>query len=172
MNYLCVRKSKNMSEAKTERIFEKLIGISHDDVNLIVEYQTSVSESVFDPRQNPTESVFDPEQTTTLANATSARDVGVSPQRDPSQFPAYDDNGNLQPGFAINEETGEPFYRGFGPNVAAPVSGITGVPGATSDFVGPPISAANPLSVFQAELTKAKAAAPVAMFPPTTSMCG
>lgn len=82
----------------------------------------------------------------------------LSPAADPSQFPAFDDDGNLQPGFAINEETGEPFYRGFGPNVAAPVSGITGVPGAASDFVGPPISAANPLSVFQAELTKAKAA--------------
>jgi len=82
----------------------------------------------------------------------------LSPAADPSQFPAFDDDGNLQPGFAINEETGEPFYRGFGPNVAAPVSGITGVPEAASDFVGPPISAANPLSVFQAELTKAKAA--------------
>ena len=82
----------------------------------------------------------------------------LSPAADPSQFPAFDDDGNLQPGFAINEETGEPFYRGFGPNVAAPVSGITGVTGAASDFVGPPISAANPLSVFQAELTKAKAA--------------
>jgi len=82
----------------------------------------------------------------------------LNPAADPSQFPAFDDDGNLQPGFAINEETGEPFYRGSVQNVAAPVSGITGVPGAASDFVGPPISAANPLSVFQAELTKAKAA--------------
>jgi hypothetical protein len=82
----------------------------------------------------------------------------LNPAADPSQFPAFDDDGNLQPGFAINEETGEPFYRGFGPNVAAPVSGVTGVPGAAADFVGPPISAANPLSLFQANLTKAKAA--------------
>lgn len=41
---------------------------------------------------------------------------------------------------------------------AAPVSGITELTGAAADFVGPPISAANPLSVFQAELTNAKAA--------------
>ena len=86
---------------------------------------------------------------------TTATPVNIT--ADPSQFPAFDDDGNLQPGFAINEETGEPFYRGSVQNVAAPVSGITGVPGAASDFVGPPISAANPLSVFQAELTKAKA---------------
>ena len=82
----------------------------------------------------------------------------LNPAADPSQFPAFDDDGNLQPGFAINEETGEPFYRGSVQNVAAPVSGITELTGAASDFVGPPISAANPLSVFQAELTKAKAA--------------
>ena len=37
----------------------------------------------------------------------------VSTTSDPSQFPAYDDDGNLQPGFAINEETGETYYQGF-----------------------------------------------------------
>ena len=39
----------------------------------------------------------------------------VSPTLDPSQFPAYDDDGNLQPGFAINDEDGRPYYRGEGP---------------------------------------------------------
>ncbi len=39
----------------------------------------------------------------------------VAPQSDPSQFPAYDDEGNLQPGFAINEETGQTYYKGLGP---------------------------------------------------------
>jgi hypothetical protein len=32
---------------------------------------------------------------------------------DPSQFPAYDDEGNLAPGFAINEENGGTYYKGF-----------------------------------------------------------
>ena len=35
----------------------------------------------------------------------------LNPASDPSKFPAYDDDGNLQPGFAINEETGEPYFR-------------------------------------------------------------
>jgi len=38
---------------------------------------------------------------------------GVNPASDPSQFPAYDDEGNLQPGFAVNDETGGTYYRGF-----------------------------------------------------------
>ena len=36
----------------------------------------------------------------------------VNPASDPSQFPAYDDNGDLQDGFAINGET---YYRGLTP---------------------------------------------------------
>ena len=43
----------------------------------------------------------------------STRDVAVNPASDPSQFPAYDDEGNLMPGFAINDETGDTYYRGF-----------------------------------------------------------
>ena len=37
----------------------------------------------------------------------------VVPSADPSQYPAYDDNGNLMPGFAINDETGGTYYKGF-----------------------------------------------------------
>jgi hypothetical protein len=47
------------------------------------------------------------------ANATSATNTQLSPASDPSQFPAYDDDGNLQPGFAINDENGGTYYRGF-----------------------------------------------------------
>jgi hypothetical protein len=46
----------------------------------------------------------------------------VSPTSDPSQFPAYDDEGNLQPGFAINDETGETYYQGFERSTDAPVN--------------------------------------------------
>jgi len=46
----------------------------------------------------------------------------VAPASDPSQFPAYDDDGNLQPGFAINEETGQPYYQGFERNTDQPVN--------------------------------------------------
>ena len=46
----------------------------------------------------------------------------VSPTSDPSQFPAYDDDGNLQPGFAINDETGETYYQGFEKNTDQPVN--------------------------------------------------
>ena len=46
----------------------------------------------------------------------------VAPTTDPSQFPAYDDDGNLQPGFAINEETGEPYYQGFEKTTDQPVN--------------------------------------------------
>jgi len=55
------------------------------------------------------------EKTTTLANTTSSRNSGVRPQSDPSQFPAYDDEGNLQPGFKINDETGQTYYQGQSP---------------------------------------------------------
>jgi hypothetical protein len=44
-----------------------------------------------------------------------ATQPAVNPASDPSQFPAYDDEGNLQPGFAINEETGQTYYKGVGP---------------------------------------------------------
>jgi hypothetical protein len=46
----------------------------------------------------------------------------VAPTSDPSQFPAYDDDGNLQPGFAINPETGQPYYQGFERNTDQPVN--------------------------------------------------
>ena len=55
------------------------------------------------------------EKTTTLANTTSSRNSEVNPASDPSQFPAYDDDGNLQPGFAVNDETGGTYYQGIGP---------------------------------------------------------
>ena len=54
------------------------------------------------------------ESTTTIANSNSASQTPLNPASDPSQFPAYDNDGNLEPGFAINDETGETFYRGFG----------------------------------------------------------
>jgi hypothetical protein len=54
------------------------------------------------------------ESTTTIANSNSALQTPLNPASDPSQFPAYDNDGNLEPGFAINDETGETFYRGFG----------------------------------------------------------
>ena len=47
---------------------------------------------------------------------TAAKDTAVKPASDPSQFPAYDDTGNLQPGFKINEETGQTYYAGVGPS--------------------------------------------------------
>ena len=46
---------------------------------------------------------------------TAAKDSAVKPASDPSQFPQYDDNGNLMPGFKINDETGQPYYAGVGP---------------------------------------------------------
>jgi hypothetical protein len=46
-------------------------------------------------------------------STTVTRSAGsVNPASDPSQFPAYDDNGNLQPGFEINPENGLPYYAG------------------------------------------------------------
>lgn len=33
---------------------------------------------------------------------------------------AYDDDGNLNPGWAINNETGEPYFAGFGPPLSKP----------------------------------------------------
>jgi len=46
----------------------------------------------------------------------------VTPAADPSQFPAYDDNGNLMPGFAINEENGGTYYKGFNTATDKPVN--------------------------------------------------
>jgi hypothetical protein len=51
---------------------------------------------------------------------TAAKDSAVKPASDPSQFPAYDDNGNLQPGFKINEETGQTYYAGVSPPTKDP----------------------------------------------------
>jgi hypothetical protein len=51
---------------------------------------------------------------------TAAKDAAVKPASDPSQFPAYDDNGNLMPGFKINDETGQTYYAGVGPNTKDP----------------------------------------------------
>ena len=48
------------------------------------------------------------------APAPATKDKAVNPASDPSQFPAYDDDGNLQPGFKINDETGQPYYAGVG----------------------------------------------------------
>jgi len=50
---------------------------------------------------------------TTPTPAPPTTDTSVNPASDPSQFPAYDDDGNLQPGFAINDENGGTYYRGF-----------------------------------------------------------
>lgn len=47
---------------------------------------------------------------------TAAKDTAVKPASDPSQFPAYDNEGNLQPGFKINEENGQTYYAGVGPD--------------------------------------------------------
>ena len=63
---------------------------------------------------NISESVFDPGPPT--------QDTAVNPTSDPSQFPAYDDDGNLQPGFAINDETGGTYYQGFERNTDRPVN--------------------------------------------------
>jgi len=50
------------------------------------------------------------------------RQNSVNPASNPGQFPAYDDDGNLQPGFAINDETGDTYYRGFGVTRDNPVN--------------------------------------------------
>jgi hypothetical protein len=47
---------------------------------------------------------------------TAAKNTAVKPASDPSQFPAYDNEGNLQPGFKINEENGQTYYAGVGPS--------------------------------------------------------
>ena len=46
----------------------------------------------------------------------------VVPTADPSQFPAYDDDGNLMPGFAINDENGGTYYKGFTTTTDKPVN--------------------------------------------------
>jgi len=74
------------------------------------------------------ESVFDPGPATSKTL--------VKPSSDPSQFPAYDDDGNLMPGFAINEETGGTYYSGLGKTTNSSVtqSGTTtGNPVPTPD---------------------------------------
>jgi hypothetical protein len=54
---------------------------------------------------------------------TDTKLTAVNPASDPSQFPAYDDEGNLQPGFKINDENGQPYYAGLGPGTTdTPVS--------------------------------------------------
>ena len=60
------------------------------------------------------ESVFDPGPATV--------NTPIRPASDPSQFPAYDDDGNLQPGFAINEENGGTYYKGFTTTTDRPVN--------------------------------------------------
>ena len=57
----------------------------------------------------------------TQAERTANEATSLSPASDPSQFPAFDDNGNLQPGFEINNETGETYFKGAG-SVAAPAN--------------------------------------------------
>lgn len=39
---------------------------------------------------------------------------GESSSFNPMNFPAKDDDGNFMPGYAMNNETGESYYRGFG----------------------------------------------------------
>ena len=75
---------------------------------------TTSSTTAPPPATNIGESVFDPGPPT--------QDTAVNPASNPSQFPAYDDDGNLQPGFAINEETGDTYYRGFELNTDQPVN--------------------------------------------------
>ena len=80
----------------------------------------------------------------------------LNPAADPSQFPAFDDNGNLQPGFAINEENGQPYFRGFDQNVTTPAAVFNPRDGTLAIPI-PTVSAPNALDAFQAQLTKAKA---------------
>jgi hypothetical protein len=92
----------------------------------------ATEESVFDPRQDVGENVFDPGAT---FNGPATKDTPVNPASDPSQFPAYDDDGNLQPGFRINDETGDTYYQGFArTDSAVTKSGTTtGLPVLTPD---------------------------------------
>ena len=83
---------------------------------------------------------------------TAAKDSAVKPASDPSQFPAYDDIGNLQPGFKINEETGQTYYAGVGPSTkdtpvlptSDPSLGVMPDPSGSGGFVnanGNPVTA-------------------------------
>jgi hypothetical protein len=79
---------------------------------------------VTDPPNPPTTNTV-PNTTTDVENTiyqTVSKDTAVEPASDPSQFPAYDDEGNLQPGFKINDETGETYYQGFERNINRPLS--------------------------------------------------
>ena len=86
--------------------------------------------SLFSNFANTVGGLFGPKPTASAAAATTGMsvaglttptptppttDTSVNPASDPSQFPAYDDDGNLQPGFAINDETGGTYYKGLGP---------------------------------------------------------
>ena len=57
---------------------------------------------------------------------------------DPSQFPPFDDDGNLMPGFHINPENGQPYYN---PDIPNEVGGLTtptdvGTPADTGGLPG------------------------------------
>lgn len=80
----------------------------------------------------------------------------LNPAADPSQFPAFDDDGNLQPGFAINEENGQPYFRGLDQPVTTPAAVFNPRDGTLAIPI-PTVSAPNALDAFQAQLTKAKA---------------
>ena len=77
---------------------------------------------VANPPKPPTTNTVPNTTTNTkkLVYQTAAKDTGVKPASDPSQFPAYDDTGNLQPGFKINDETGQTYYAGVAPPTKDP----------------------------------------------------
>ena len=68
-------------------------------------------------------------------NSVSLGDA-VNPASDPSQFPAYDDDGNLQPGFALNNEDGQPYYKGFDITTKQAVTPPSDYGTAYTDFTG------------------------------------
>ena len=67
-----------------------------------------------------------------ISQAQQAFSGGSAPAFDPSKMPAYDDAGNLMPGFQINPETGGTYYNpdstalsGAGPDPLAPGTPVT-----------------------------------------------
>ena len=91
---------------------------SPPSINVVPNTTTTVSTVAFEKSVEvvPVSYTGDPAQITrSTQTGTITRDTAVSPQSDPSQFPAYDDDGNLQSGFAINPETGETYFQGVGP---------------------------------------------------------
>ena len=91
---------------------------SPPSINVVPNTTTTVSTVTYEKSVEvvPVSYTGDPTQITrSFETSTVTRDTPVSPQSDPSQFPAYDNDGVLQPGFAINEEDGRPYYRGEGP---------------------------------------------------------